>query len=125
MGIHISVEASRYALRAHFFTLNLNELHASISKALAQAPGVAPLHGLAVEAVRMADMTGWATGPIDPQGKIAAAFELLKLQVRQRFEESQSPELAELHDAIGDLLVAIATHDDDLNPDGIGASEDD
>ncbi|MCR4346190.1 MAG: hypothetical protein NUV55_03135 [Sulfuricaulis sp.] len=83
------------------------------------------MHGLAVEAVRMADMTGWATGPIDPQGKVAAAFELLKLQVRQRFDESQSRELAELHDAIGDLLVAIATHDDDLNPDGIGASEDD
>jgi hypothetical protein len=42
-----------------------------------------------------------------------------------RFEETQSPEVAELHDALGDLLAAIATHDDDLNPDGIGASEDD
>jgi hypothetical protein len=105
--------------------MNLSELHASISKALAQAPGGAPLHGLAVEAVRMADMTGWATGPIDPQGKIAAAFELLKLQARRRFEETQSPEVAELHDALGDLLIAIATHDDDLNPDGISASEDD
>lgn len=73
----------------------------------------------------MADMTSWATGPIDPQGKIAAAFELLKLQVRMRFEETQSPEVAQLHDALGDLLIAIATHDDDLNPDGIGASEDD
>jgi hypothetical protein len=73
----------------------------------------------------MADMTGWATGPIDPQGKIAAAFELLKLQARRRFEETQSPEVAELHDALGDLLIAIATHDDDLNPDGISASEDD
>jgi hypothetical protein len=105
--------------------MNLSELHALISKALAQAPGGAPLHGLAVEAVRMADMTGWATGPIDPQGKIAAAFELLKLQARMRFEETQSPEVAELHDALGDLLAAIATHDDDLNPDGIAASEDD
>lgn len=73
----------------------------------------------------MADMTSWATGPIDPQGKITAAFELLKLQVRMRFEETQSSEVAQLHDALGDLLIAIATHDDDLNPDGIGASEDD
>jgi hypothetical protein len=105
--------------------MNLSELHASISKALAQASDDAPLRGLAVEAERMADMTGWAIGPIDPQGRIAAAFELLKLQVRQRFEESQSHEMAALHDALGDLLTAIATHDDDLNPDGAGASEDD
>lgn len=110
----------------HYYDLmNLSELHASISKALAQVPGSAPLHGLAVEAERMADMTGWATGPIDPQGKIAAAFELLKLQIRMRFEETQSPEVAVLHDAIGDLLAAIAAHDDDLNPDGIGVPEDD
>jgi len=105
--------------------MNLSELHASISKALAQAPGGAPLHGLAVEAERMADMTGWAIGPIDPQGRIAAAFELLKLQARVRFEETQSPEVAQLHDALGDLLKAIASHDDDLDPDGMGASEDD
>lgn len=108
----------------YYDLMNLSELHASISKALAQVPGSAPLHGLAVEAERMADMTGWATGPIDPQGKIAAAFELLKLQVRMRFEETQSPEVAALHDALGDLLTAIASHDDDLSPDGIGASED-
>ena len=105
--------------------MNLNELHASISKALAQVSGAAPLHGLAVEAERMADVTGWAIGPIDPQGKIAAAFELLKLQTRLRFEETQNPEAAQLHDALGDLLNAIASHDDDLNPDGIGAAEDD
>ena len=105
--------------------MNVSELHALISQALAQAPGDAPLRGLVVEAERMADMTGWATGPIDPQGQITAAFELLKLQVRRRFEETQSPEVAALHDALGDLINAIASHDDDLNPDGIGASEDD
>lgn len=105
--------------------MNLNELHAAISKALAQTPETAPLRGLAVEAERIADMTGWAIGPIDPQGRIAAAFELLKLQARVRFEETQNPDMAQLHDALGDLINAIASHDDDLNPDGIGASEDD
>ncbi len=104
--------------------MNLNELHTAISKALAQASETAPLRGLAVEAERVADMTGWAIGPIDPQGRVAAAFELLKLQARARFEETQSPEMAQLHDALGDLLNAIASHDDDLSPDGIGASED-
>jgi hypothetical protein len=105
--------------------MNLNELHAAISKALAQSSETAPLRGLAVEAERLADMTGWALGPIDPQGRIAAAFELLKLQARVRFEETQSPEIAQLHDALGDLINAIASHDDDLNPDGLGASEED
>lgn len=105
--------------------MNLSELHAAISAALAQATGGAALHGLAVEAERMADMTGWATGPIDPQGRIAAAFELLKLQARSRFEETQDAAVAQLHDAIGDLLHAIASHDDDLDPHGMGTAEDD
>ena len=30
-----------------------------------------------------------------------------------------------IHDALGDLLNVIASHDDDLKPDGVGASEDD
>ena len=104
--------------------MNLNELHAAISKALAQASETAPLRGLAVEAERMADITGWAIGPIDPQGRISAAFELLKVQARARFEETQDAGVAQLHDALGDLLNAIASHDDDLKPDGVGASED-
>ena len=70
-------------------------------------------------------MTGWAIGPIDPRGHVAAAFELLKVQVRARFEETQDAGVAQLHDALGDLLNAIASHDDDLKSGGIGASEDD
>lgn len=73
----------------------------------------------------MADMTGWAVGPIDPHGRISAAFEMLKVQARARFEETQDAYVAQLHDALGDLLKAIATHDDDLDPQGHGASEED
>lgn len=124
-GIHLPVEAGRYALRAYVFTLTLNELHAAVSKALAQASETAPLRGLALEAQRMADMTGWAMGPIDPQGHVAAAFGLLKVQARARYEETQDAGVAQLHDALGDLLHAIASHDDDLKPDGTGASADD
>ena len=105
--------------------MNLTELHAAISKALAHVSDTTPLRGLAIELERTADMTGWATGPIDPHGRVAAAFELLKVQARVRFDESQSPEMAQLHDALGDLLSAIARHDDDLNPDSVGASEED
>lgn len=105
--------------------MNLNELHTATRAALSEAPDGARLLSLAVEAERMADMTGWATGPIDPQGRIAAAFDVLKQQVRLRFEETPSPDLAQLHDALAVLINAIARHDDDLSPDGIGASEDD
>ncbi|MBI3569815.1 MAG: hypothetical protein HY082_01740 [Gammaproteobacteria bacterium] len=104
--------------------MNINELHTAISKALAQASETAPLRGLAIEAERMADMTGWAIGPIDPKGQIAVAFGALRQRARARFEETQNPEMAQLHDALGDLINAIAGHDDDLSPDGIGASED-
>ena len=103
--------------------MNLNELHAGISAALTHALDGPRLRTLAVEAERMGDMTGWAIGPIDPKGQISAAFEVLKLQARLRFEETQSVDLAELHDSIAALINAIASHDDDLRPDGIGASQ--
>lgn len=103
--------------------MNLNELHAAVSEALSLLPDGSRLSRLALEAERMADMTGWANGPIDPKGRIVAAFEALKEQARLRFEETQSPDLAQLHDALAGLINAIARHDDDLNPDGIGASD--
>mgnify|MGYP001569620479 CR=1 FL=1 len=105
--------------------MNLNELHAAIRDALTQAPDGALLLRLAVEAERMADMTGWATGAIDPRGRIAVTFDDLKQQARLRFEEMQSPDVAQLHDALAVLINAIARHDDDLRPDGPGVSGDD
>ena len=70
----------------------------------------------AVEAERMGDMTGWSIGLIFPKGQITAAFEVLKLPARVRFEETQNVDLAQLHDSIAVLINAIATHDDDLRP---------
>ena len=103
--------------------MNLNELHAGIRDALSLAPEGMRLRKLAVEAERMADMTGWAIGPIDPDGRIASTFDVLKQLARLRFEETQSEDVAQLHDALGVLINAIASHDDDLRPDGIGASQ--
>lgn len=104
--------------------MNLNELHAGVRNALSQAPDDMLLHRLSVEAERMADMTGWANGPIDPRGQIIPAFENLKQQLRVRFEATQNPEIANLHDSLAGLINAIARHDDDLNPAGVGATED-
>ena len=105
--------------------MNLNEFHAAVRAALLQAPDGMLLPRLALEAERIADMTGWAIGPIDPHGQVIGAFEILKQQARLRFEETSSPALAQLHDALAELINAIACHDDDLNPAGQGANEDD
>lgn len=104
--------------------MNLNELLAASRDALMQPSTDASLASLALEAERMADMTGWSIGPIDPQGKIAAAFAVLKQQARQRFEETQNQDIAQLHDALAELISAIVRHDDDLRPDGVGATQD-
>ena len=105
--------------------MNLNELHVAVRDALLQAPDGMLLPRLALEAERIADMTGWAIGPIDPHGQVVAAFETLKQQARLRFEETASPDLAQLHDALAELINAIACHDDDLDPAGLGAKEGD
>jgi hypothetical protein len=105
--------------------MNLNELHAAVCDALSKEPEGARLLSLAVEAERVADMTGWAIGPIDPQGRVAAAFGALKQQARLRYDETQSRDVAQLHDALAVLINAIGSHDDDLDPHGIGASGDD
>ena len=105
--------------------MNLNEFLTTAREALAQTSNDTALRSLVVEAGRMADMVGWATGPIDPHGRIAAVFDTLKQQARFRFAATQSTAVAQLHDALADLINAIVSHDDDLNPDGLGASADD
>lgn len=102
--------------------MNLNEFHVAVCDALSHMPESLPLGRLALEAERLADMTGWAIGPIDPHGHVIAAFEALKQQARQRFEETSNPGLAQLHDGLVELINAIARHDDDLNPAGLGAN---
>ena len=97
--------------------MNLSELLTASRDALSNTSNEAILSSLALEAERMADMTGWAIGPIDPQGKIAAVFVVLKQQARQRFEETQSPDVAQLHDALAELINAIVRHDRDLDAD--------
>ena len=105
--------------------MNLNELHVAVRDALLQAPDGTLLARLALEAERIADMTGWAIGPIDPHGQVVSAFGILKQQTRLRFEETPSPDLAQLHDALAQLINAITCHDDDLDPAGLGAAEGD
>ncbi|MHB8534000.1 MAG: hypothetical protein ACYDBW_00975 [Sulfuricaulis sp.] len=62
----------------------------------------------------LADMVGWADGPIDPHQRIAVRIEALMDLLRARFEETKEPSVAALHDALAELHGAIDRHDRDL-----------
>ena len=79
--------------------------------------------GVAGMAQEMAEMVGWAPGEIDPRGELHTGLDRLRQKARARFEEARQPGMATLHDAIADLMDAVARHDQDLSGDS--AAEDD
>jgi hypothetical protein len=70
----------------------------------------------------MADMTGWAAGVIDAQGRLDAELARLQDRARTLYEERSAHPMAELHDALGDLRGAIARYDAEVT--GTGSEED-
>ena len=62
----------------------------------------------------LADMVGWADGPIDPQRQFAERFESLMELLRLRHAQTSEPSIAALHDALAGLHGAIDRHDRDL-----------
>jgi len=62
----------------------------------------------------MADMVGWADGPIDPERKILSRLETLMDSLRERYERTTEPSIAALHDVLAELYSAIERHDQDL-----------
>ena len=56
-------------------------------------------------------MTGWAPGVIDAQGRLDAELARLQDSARTLYAERSAHPVAELHDALGDLRVAVARHD--------------
>lgn len=69
---------------------------------------------LAREAARLADMVGWASGPIDPGGELLARLAGLQDDLHLRHAQTGAPSLKLLHDALTDLGRAIVRHDEDL-----------
>jgi len=86
--------------------------------------GGSPVHceSLARETERLADMVGWANGPIDADGQLLTRLAALQDDLRIRHTQASEPTLALLHDALTDLGRAIARHDADL--DASNSSED-
>lgn len=78
---------------------------------------------LAREAGRLADMVGWATGPIDPKGQLLERLAALQADLTVRHAQTRDAGLAMLHDALTVLGRAIARHDEQLDPGSAGDDE--
>jgi hypothetical protein len=98
--------------------VNISSLHRDAHAALSGEPDKTELRRLANMAWHFSDMVGWASGVIDREGRVRRAFSELRAEARKRFEADQNPDVAALHDAIADLIDAIARHDRDLRPSG-------
>ncbi len=84
--------------------------------ALATEPDEEILQDLTGEAQKIADMVGWADDIIDKDDRVSDAFIDLQTRAKTYYEACKHEDVAVLHDAIGDLMVAIIKHDIDLTP---------
>jgi len=97
-------------------TMTVTEFHRAAVAALAAEPDEFVLKDLAKQAQQLADMVGWANDVIDKDGSVSEAFLKLQAQARSQYEATSDPNIATLHDALGDLIAAVYRHDDDLTP---------
>ena len=103
--------------------MKLPELMRAVSD-VAQTGGTpARCEGLAREAGRLADMVGWAGGPIDPQGQLLERLATLQEDLNVRQARTNDAGIALLHDALTVLGRAIARHDEQLDPGSAGDDE--
>lgn len=70
---------------------------------------------LAREAENLADMVGWAQGPIDPQGQWLDRLSLLQDDLQERYRQTNDVTLVILNETLTRLGKTIAKHDADLN----------
>jgi len=69
---------------------------------------------LAQSASDIADMVGWAGGPIDPHHQAIEQLQVLMARLRGVHDQVPNASVAALHDALADLARAIDRHDRDL-----------
>lgn len=70
---------------------------------------------LAQQASDLADMVGWAPGPIDPRQQVYVRLEALIESLRERHGRTGEVSIAALHDALIELHRGIDRHDRDLD----------
>jgi hypothetical protein len=81
------------------------------------APEPAAVPVLTQAIVDLADMVGWAPGPIDPNGRFADRLLALLTRLRERHAAEADAGVAAIHDALGTLGDAIVRHDRDFSAD--------
>lgn len=96
--------------------MTLNELYRDMKAALEGTVDAAAIDRLTTEAGRYASTIGWAEGVVDKDGRIAEAFDGLREKAQARYEQAREGDIASLHDALADLVLAIRTHDEDIDP---------
>lgn len=95
--------------------MQLSELLRAIRVVAETGGDVAHCEALARATENLADMVGWANGPIDPDGQWLERLATLQDDLQQRHAQGGDPVLAVLYDALTRLGRAIARHDDDLD----------
>ena len=96
--------------------MTITEFHQAVIAALSVEPETEVLQDLASEARHIADQVGWADGIIDKDERVSDAFTALQARAKTYYQACKHEDVAVLHDAIGDLMVAVIRHDDDLTP---------
>lgn len=96
--------------------MTLGQLYREMRVALQSHVDAATLDRLTTEAARYAGTVGWAEGIIDKDGRIVAAFDGLREVAKASYERGRDSNIATLHDALADLVFAIRSHDQDLDP---------
>lgn len=96
--------------------MTLNDLYREMRAALEGSVDAAAIDRLTTEAARFASTVGWAEGVIDKDGRIVVAFDKLREAALNRFEQTRDPNIATLHDALAKLVLAVSTHDEDIDP---------
>ncbi len=104
--------------------MTLAQLLRAVS-ALAESGGSGPQYEtLAREAEGLADMVGWANGPIDPLGQWLERLSALQDDLQHRHAQASAPEILLLNDRLTRLGQAIAQHDRDLDAGEAGEGTD-
>lgn len=104
--------------------MNLTELLRAVSVVAETGGTPARNEALVRETQALADLVGWASGPIDPQGVWLNRLATLQDDLKQRHAQNHDPVLVLLHDSLADLGLAIARHDEDLDASS-GANDED
>lgn len=95
--------------------MKLMALLDEVTRTVESADSVANTHlTLAQKLSDLADMVGWADGPIDPERRLADRFETLMESLRARHARTSEPSIAALHDALAEMYGRIDRHDRDL-----------